>query len=329
MDESQALAPLATAQAPGVAMVLPRAIDRAGKEAAKYTLEFFTARIPNPNTREAYGRAVWRFCQWCEGQGVGLADVSSPTVAAYLEALSAAELGTSSVKQHLAGIRHWLDWLTQRGVLGFNPAAAVRGPRHVVREGKTPVLERDEAKRLLDSLDGADVGSLRDRAILGTMLFGFVRVGAVVRMRVKDFQDEGAGAWLVLHEKGGKHRRIPAHHLVREYLQAYLTAAGFDDPKSKAPLFQTIPRRSSALSGHGMRREDVWGMVKRRCATAGLPSTICNHSFRATGITIHQENGGTLEQAAELAGHASTRTTQLYNRKARRIARSEVERVQL
>jgi integrase/recombinase XerD len=325
--ETQALAPL-TVQAPGVSLVLPPAVDRAGKDAAKCTLEFFTARIPNPHTREAYGRAVWRFCQWCDGQRVRLEDVSSPTVAAYLESLGA-ELVAASVKQHLAGIRHWLDWLTQRGVLPFNPAAAVRGPRLVVKEGKTPVLERDEAKRLLDSLEGADVATLRDRAILGTMLFGFVRVGAVVRMRVKDFQDEGAEAWIVLHEKGGKLRRIPAHHLVREYLQAYLTAAGLDDEKSKAPLFQSIPRRSSRVSGHGIRREDVWGMVKRRCLAAGLPSTICNHSFRATGITIHQENGGTLEQAAELAGHASLRTTQLYNRKTRKIARSEVERVQL
>jgi integrase len=69
--------------------------------------------------------------------------------------------------------------------------------------------------------------------------------------------------------------------------------------------------------------------VKRRCAAAGLPANLCNHSFRATGITIHQENGGRIEDAAELAGHASTRTTQLYNRKLRNIARAEVERVQL
>jgi integrase len=69
--------------------------------------------------------------------------------------------------------------------------------------------------------------------------------------------------------------------------------------------------------------------VKRRCAAAGLPANLCNHSFRATGITIHQENGGRIEDAAELAGHASTRTTQLYNRKLRKVARAEVERVQL
>jgi integrase/recombinase XerD len=83
------------------------------------------------------------------------------------------------------------------------------------------------------------------------------------------------------------------------------------------------------LSGKPMRRSDVLAMVKRRCGAAGLPSSICNHSFRATGITIHQEAGGRLEDAQQLAGHASTRTTQLYNRKSRKIARAEVERVQI
>ena len=101
------------------------------------------------------------------------------------------------------------------------------------------------------------------------------------------------------------------------------------EPRSKAPLFQSAPRRSVKLSGKGMHRSDVWAMVKRRCAAAGLSANICNHSFRATGITIHQENGGRIEDAAELAGHASTRTTQLYNHKGRKIARAEVERVQL
>ena len=78
-----------------------------------------------------------------------------------------------------------------------------------------------------------------------------------------------------------------------------------------------------------MHRRDVLAMVKRRCAAVGLPASICNHSFRATGITIHQENGGRLEDAQELAGHADPRTTQLYNRKNRTVARAEVERVQL
>lgn len=143
---------------PGVLLSLPALIDDAGAAAARHTLDFFTARIPNAHTRDAYGRAVLRFCRWCEDRGVPLEGVTSPAVAAYLQQLKT-ELSTASVKQHLAALRHWLDWLTERGSLPVNPAASVRGPRHVVREGKTPVLERREAKRLLDSIAAGDVVS--------------------------------------------------------------------------------------------------------------------------------------------------------------------------
>lgn len=317
---------LMTVQATGFSMVLPSIVAQAGEAAAAHTLEFFTARIPNAHTRDAYGRAVFRFCAWCDEQDVPLHRISSPVVAAYLQTLLQS-LSVPSAKLHLSALRHWLDWLTERGVLPVNPAAAVRGPRLVIHEGKTPVLERDEARALFDAIDGGDLVSLRDKSILAIMLFGFVRVGAVVKMRVRDFVDERE-ACLVLQEKGGKARRIPAHHIVHGHLRAYVEAAGFA-PRSKEPLFQTAPRHAGVLSGKAMQRGDVLAMVKRRCAAAGLPSTICNHSFRATGITIHQENGGRIEDAAQLAGHASTRTTQLYNRKSRKLARAEVERVQL
>jgi site-specific recombinase XerD len=313
--------------APGVSLIIPSLVAAAGEAAQRHTLEFFTARLPNAHTREAYCRAVSRFCAWCDVYSIELAAVSSPLVAAYLQGLAHA-LSVASVKQHLAALRHWMDWLTERGVLAANPVAAVRGPRHVVQEGKTPVLERDQARRLLEAVAGDDLASLRDRALIAVMLFGFVRVGAVVKMRVRDFDDAGDEAWLVLEEKGGRARRIPAHHLVREALRAYVAAATLE-PRSKVPLFQSAPRKALGLSGKALSRSDVWAMVKRRCAAAGLPANVCNHSFRATGITIHQENGGRIEDAAELAGHASTRTTQLYNRKLRKVARAEVERVQL
>lgn len=314
--------------APGIAITLPALAGAPGSAAAEATLEFFTARIPNANTRQAYGRAVVRFGEWCEDQGLGLEDVTPPVIAAYLQAL-AAELSTPTVKQHLAALRHWLDWLTQRGAISQNPATSVRGPRHIVHEGKTPVLDRDQARALFASLEGEGLHTRRDRALIATMLFGFVRVGAVVKMRVRDFQDEGRDAWLLLQEKGGKRRRIPCHHQTAEYLRAYLQAAGLHDPRSKAPLFQSGRGRGEVLSGRAMSRADVLAMIKRRCSDAGLPPTICNHSFRATGITLHQESGGRIEDAAELAGHASTRTTQLYNRKRSKLARAEVERVQI
>lgn len=313
----------------GAELELPELVAQSGARAAEASFEFFTARIPNEHTRDAYTRAFHRFAAWCtaETPPLRLDSISPPAIAAYLGELEAAGLSVASRKLHLAALRHWLDWLCQRGVLPFNPAASVRGPKLVVREGKTPVLEREQARRLFDSI-GDDVVGLRDKALLALMLFGFVRVSAVCKMQVRDFEDAGGDAWLVLQEKGGRERRIPCHHQARDYVRAYLAAGGIEIG-GRAPLFQTFRGRTTLLTGNRMRRTDVLAMVKRRCADAGLPPSICNHSFRATGITIHRENGGRLEDAQELAGHADMRTTKLYDRTMRKVVRAEVERVQL
>jgi integrase/recombinase XerC len=68
-------------------------------------------------------------------------------------------------------------------------------------------------------------------------------------------------------------------------------------------------------------------MIRRRAAAAGIETKIGNHAFRATGITAYLKNGGALERAAAMANHASTRTTQLYDRRGDKITLDEVERV--
>ncbi|MEY4550890.1 MAG: hypothetical protein RL685_7085 [Pseudomonadota bacterium] len=311
-------------------VAVPGAISAAGPRAIFHSLEFFTSRLPNANTRAAYGRAVTAFCGWCDARRLPLPALSSPLVAAYFHEL-ADRLSPASANLHLSAIRQWLEWLTRSGVLPANPAAPVRGMRLTREEGKTPVLERNQARRLFVALEKDDgIVAQRDRAILAVMLYGFVRVGAVVKMLVRDFQEQEASAWLVLREKGGKERRLPAHHCVRDYVRDYLEAAGLDAAKnSRTPLFQSAPGHATTLSGRPLDRSSVLGIVKRRCRDVGLPASICNHSFRATGITLHQEGGGDIETAARLAGHADPRTTRLYSRHQREISSAEVERVQL
>jgi hypothetical protein len=103
-------------------------------------VEFFTAQINNDHTRKAYRNATRRFSAWCEGKGIAqLADVQPVHVAAFLKKLQG-EVSAPTVKQHLAALRMLFDWLVLGHVLEVNPAHAVRGPRHVVRKGKTPVL---------------------------------------------------------------------------------------------------------------------------------------------------------------------------------------------
>ena len=117
---------------------------------------------------------------------------------------------------------------------------------------------------------------------------------------------------------------MPAHHRAEQAVAAYVNAAGLDEPK--ASLFQSVDR-AGRLSGRPLGRRAVLAMIKRRAAPAGLPPSTCCHTFRATGITAYLSNGGTLEHAQRVAGHASPKTTKLYDRTADAISLDEIERI--
>ena len=209
-------------------------------------------------------------------------------------------------------------------VVPANLAAAVRGPTHVVRTGKTPVLQPAEARLLLDTIDTSTLRGLRDRALLGVMIYSFARVSAVVGMRVEDYYQQGKRWWLRLQEKGGKHHAVPVHHKAEAYLDAYLAAAGIAAEKD-APLWRSMPR-AGGLSTRRLSRVDVFRMIKRRVKTVGLGEANC-HTFRATGITAYLLNGGTLERAQAIAAHESPRTTTLYDRTADEVTIEDIEKI--
>src|SRR5580693_3883714 len=141
---------------------LPVLVAAAGESAGMRFLEFFAANIRNPNTRRAYYRAAEEFLAWCASVGVpSIAAVQPVHVATWIEAATR-ELAAPSVKQRLAALRHLFDWLVNGQVVPVNPAASVRGPRHVVTCGQTPVLDPSEARALLDSIDVTSHAGLRD-----------------------------------------------------------------------------------------------------------------------------------------------------------------------
>src|SRR5580704_7488778 len=203
-------------------MAVPATIAGAGEHAARRFLEFFAATIRNRNTRMAYYRAVTEFFAWVERHKIGgLVDIEPLHVAAYVEALQTTA-AKPTVKQHLAAIRMCFDWLVTGGVLTVNPAHAVRGPKHVVKRGKTPVLMADQARALIESIDTSTLVGLRDRALIGVMTYAFARIGAVVAIRVEDYFANGKRWWVRLHEKGGKQHEMPAHHKLEAFLDEYI-----------------------------------------------------------------------------------------------------------
>jgi site-specific recombinase XerD len=294
--------------------------------AAKRYVEFFTANIRNPNTRKAYARAAKEFGIWCEENGFDeLCDIEPTHVAAYVETLMQ-RLAPPSVKQHLAAIRMLFNWLVVGQVLALNPASVVRGPSHSVKKGKTPVLTAEEARILLDTIDPSTPAGLRDRALIGLMVYTFARVGAAIKMRVEDVYVQGRRTWVRLHEKGGKRHEMPCHHNLDTYLHAYIDGTGISsDPKGI--LFRTAPRSTGEITDRPMAQADAYRMIRRRAADAGIYTKIGNHSFRATGITEYLRNGGKVEVAQQMANHESARTTGLYDRRNDQVSLDEVERI--
>jgi integrase/recombinase XerD len=98
----------------------------------------------------AYYRAVTEFFAWVERHKIGqLADI---------EPLHA-RMAKPTVKQHLAAVRMCFDWLVTGGIL-VNPAHAGRGPKHVVKRGKTPVLTTDGAGANITKMNRHGLGSV-------------------------------------------------------------------------------------------------------------------------------------------------------------------------
>ena len=309
--------------------LLPALITNAGPQAALRFVEFFAAQLANDHTRKAYFRATSAFLTWCQEHPQirikDLRQIQPLHVAAYIDALKR-EQSTPTVKQHLAGIRHLFDWLVMGQVMPVNPASSVRAPKHVVRRGKTPPLSPEEMRQLIGGIDTSHVVGLRDRALIGAMVYTFGRVGAIIQMQVRDYYPKGKRWWVRLHEKGGKEHEMPAHHNLEGYLDEYITAGDLrDDPKGM--LFRTTRGRTRVLSDQPMAQSNVFRMIQRRAKDAGIRTPIGCHTFRSTGITIYLKNGGTLENAQQMANHASARTTKVYDYREDEMTLDEVEKI--
>lgn len=284
----------------------------AGEAGRRRAREFFAAQIRNPNTREAYLRAVGQFFAWCQANGAtDLAQIEPISVAAYVEQHPGSD---ATKKQHLSALRRFFDYLVTGQVIPTNPAASVTSPRLVVRRGKTPILDAEETRQLFDSFPTDNLVGLRDRALCGVLIYSCARISAALGMNVEDFYTEQRRSWFRLHEKGGRLHQVPATLEAAEFVDAYLAAAGLHTGQSAdTPLFRTVDRARQPTANR-LTRNDALKMIRRRVKAAGIETKISPHSFRATGITLMRLNGRSLDEAQEVAAHASPKTTRLYDR---------------
>lgn len=308
----------------------PAIIEQAGSNARFAWDEFFA--IDNEHTRIAYQNAVERFFGWCSEEGRELSEIMPGDVTRYLKQMVNLRTGLPTSKEtkqlHLSAIRQFLDVLVQRHAILLNPALSVRRPKSSSKEGKTPPIPESKVSELFESIDTANVVGLRDRAILGVLLYTAARRGAVAHLRIRDFWTDGVQYFLRFHEKGGKVRDIPVRHDLQEWLHTYIRGADLENEPADAPLFRKAIFRTGLLASDGMEPRNISDLAKRRFRNCGLPDTLTVHSFRATTITnLLSQDGVNLESVQDLAGHADARTTRKYDHSSRKVNRNLVERI--
>jgi integrase/recombinase XerD len=312
------------------------AIEASGKNARFAWDEFFAAQIQNAHTRAAYRLAVRKFFAWLEPRNITLADIEPGAVGEYF----AQHKGSVPTKKlHLAALRALFDQMVVRHAMLLNPAASVRGEKYQVIEGKTPEITVAQARALVtrirtqkkfDDKIVPDIVGLRDRAIIGVLIYTAARAGSVAKLRLKNFIYDGALWTLRFAEKGGKSREIPVRHDDLEcYILEYLDAAGIRDDSGDSPLFRSAQRRTGRLTAKPTSNVDICRMVKRRLKDADLSAHYSPHSFRVTTVTDLLSQGVPLEDVQYLAGHADPRTTRLYDRRQKRVTRNIVERISI
>lgn len=326
------------------------ALDDRAREAIHV---FFKAEISNVNTRTAYIHAARDFFRHLATNLLtpALEAITPLHVQSWLDGMTASGLAAPTIKLRLAAVRMLFSALVRAQVLRLNPVTAVKGPKHRVVKGKTPVLAGDEAAQLLRSIDTTTLIGLRDRAIIATMAYTFARIGAVSALECRHVFHQSRRLWLRLSEKGSKCLDVPCHAQLEDALRAWMDAAGHGG-EPRAPLFQSFRwdeamtsdetattgqegtvdtlspvSRFRVLTGSSLKPAMAWEMVQRRAKAAGIATHVTNHTFRATGITAYLKNGGTIERAAHIAGHSSTRTTQLYDRRPDDVTIDEIERI--
>jgi integrase/recombinase XerD len=298
---------------------------QAGRRTASEAFaDYFGAVISNKNTRSAYLSDVRQFASWCAQEELKLEEVQTLDVARYRDALRARSCSAATIKRKLSAIRRLLSYMVESGALPYNPAREVATERLRTKSGKTPALDALQMRQLFESFDTQKLIQLRDRAIVSTMAYSLARVSAVTELTVQDFRDLGRTQYIRLHEKGGVERDIPAHPRLVEHIDAWLAASGISGSHVLYPAFE---KRGTVLTDRPLDRNDVLRMVKRRLKRARMSKLFSCHSFRATGITEFLANGGSLETAQELANHADSRTTRLYDRRASRMELEEIVRI--
>lgn len=286
-------------------------------------------RSPSKDTRVNYAIDLRQFLKFAgipHSQLDSLIALRPHHVAAWRDSLRDQGLTNASIRRKMTAIRSLFSYLQRYGYTGGNPAHGdfVDAPS-VPRDGKTVGIDPKDCRRLIDAPgDDSPVG-VRDQAIFAVLAYCGIRVGELVRLRVKDYKQTGAHRVLEVRGKGGKERRMPLHPEAIDKIENWLNTAQIRW-EADAPLFRpTATARGRGFDGFLPRpitRRSIQFLVERYVKIVGLDPAVTVHSFRVTALTTARERGCDIIDLQDFAGHSDPQTTLTYIRNRDRLSKS-------
>ncbi|WP_374091004.1 tyrosine-type recombinase/integrase [Methylomicrobium lacus] len=279
-------------------------------------VEWF-ANLTNRCTRRAYENAIKDFMAFT---GIQKPDefrtVTRAHVIAWRDELGNRLLNGATIRHRLSALSSLFDYLCDKNAVTHNPVKGVKRPKNDSAEGRTPALGDHQARKLLDAPSGATLRTLRDKAILTTLLYHALRREELCKLKVKDFKHERRGVpHLKVAGKGGKTRYVPLHPAAGGLIHDYLELAGHGGDESGA-LFRPVSNNTKTGSAKAITPDGIYKLVRAYSTELGF--TIGAHSLRATAATNALDHQADIAKVQEWLGHANIATTRIYDHRKTR-----------
>jgi integrase/recombinase XerC len=266
-------------------------------------------RNVSENTLRSYSADLAGFLDWADENGFGSSDADAFTPEVLREFLlflrnGPKEYAVRSVARKVSACKAFFKFTLRRGYVTSNPMNTVKTPR--LPKHLPHYLEEDEVKRLLDTPQGDDLLSLRDKALLEALYSTGCRASELVAMDV-DGVDYNDGTVRVTG-KGRKERLVFLGSFALEAIRNWLPARSTLLPPSSArsgPLF--VNKFGTRLTTRSLQR-----VVEKRILEAGLSAKTTPHTLRHSFATHILNSGADLRLVQEMLGHSSIATTQIY-----------------
>lgn len=282
---------------------LVRTMSKLDNYIDEFTQYLIIEKNLSTNSVNSYNRDIIDYVDYLEReyQITDVKDIKRDHIINYLSSLYDENMKPRTIARRIAAIRNFHKFLFLNEYVNENVSSYVESPK--LDKELPEVLSVEEVNELIDSVNGDDAVSIRNKTIFELLYSTGLRVSELINLNIDDIHL--AMGVIRCRGKGNKERIIPVGEVAHQLLDQYLNQA-------RKVLNKHYDNQTLFLSIHGYKldRQRVWQIVREEAKKLGLKVT--PHTFRHSYATHMLENKADIRYIQEMLGHSSLSTTQIY-----------------